>query len=368
MMKTELRTFQRNSSFYKPKAFLVTVKSFEMQKIRERYLESRKSKHGRIGSVERREVAEGGLVFIEIDNGVISKYEILSFLPEPRGIDVAKDMIAVSTENVVHVIRESGVERIDDPWFSYIHTLQFNHCHAADRLLVSSSGYDCIFEYDLATFEKTWEWFAWEHGFQQGYNARTGLEIILTRNVKEASKLRASGKDYLFISDPEKQTLPTAQRAAFINSVVYDCKEAGKLLATFFHEGAVYRIDMKDGSCERILEGMKSPHGGRNYREAYMATSTATGELLFSDDRKISFDGLPGKPEELSELEWLQNSVAFDDCIITIDANRNSFVLIDPDQEKFDMVRFDPNWAIQDIAPVIDASTKELVKKIKELL
>ncbi len=249
-MTTKLTSYKRNRGFYKPKAFLITVKSFEMEKIRERYLKSRKNKSGRVGSVERRGVDQGGVVYVEIENGVISKYEILSFLPEPRGIDVARDMIAISTENVVHVIRQNGVERIDNPWFSYIHTVQFNHCHEADRLLVSSSGYDCIFEYDLANFEKTWEWFAWEHGFKKGYNAKTERDIILTRNVKEATQLRLSGEEYLFISNPEKQVLPTAQRAAFINSVVYDCSQRGKLLATFFHEGAVYRIDMNSGNCE----------------------------------------------------------------------------------------------------------------------
>jgi len=143
-MSIDLSTYKKDRSFYKPKSFLITVKSFEMQKIRERYLKSRKEKSGRIGSVERREVAQGGIVYIEIENGVISKHEILSFLPEPRGIDVARDMIAVSTENVIHVITHKSVERIDNPWFSYIHTVQFNHCHAAEKLLVSSSGYDCV--------------------------------------------------------------------------------------------------------------------------------------------------------------------------------------------------------------------------------
>jgi len=367
-MSIDLSTYKKDRSFYKTKSFLITVKSFEMQKIRERYLKSRKEKSGRIGSVERREVAQGGIVYIEIENGVISHYEILSFLPEPRGIDVACDMIAISTENVIHVITNKSVERIDNPWFSYIHTLQFNHCHAAERLLVSSSGYDCIFEYDLSTYKKTWEWFAWEHGFQMGYNAKKGKEILLTRNVKEASDFRSAGKDYLFISDPEKQILPTAQRAAFINSVVYDCKERDKLLATFFHKGSVYHIDMKDGSCELILEGMKSPHGGRNYRDQYMATSTATGELIFSESKSISFASLSGKPEELNDLEWLQNTAPFEDCLITIDANRNSFVLIDPDTKQYDMVLFDPNWAVQDIAEISDDSTRELVRKIKESL
>jgi len=366
-MTIDLNKFERNSSFYSPKAFLITVKSFEMQKIRERYLKSRKRKDGRVGSVERREIARGGLVYIEIENGVISNYEILSFLPEPRGIDVARDMIAVSTENVVHLVKEGGVERIDDPWFSYIHTVQFNHCHAADRLLVSSSGFDCIFEYDLNTYKRCWEWFAWEHGFKTGFNPETGKEIILTRGKEEASFLRVTGKDHLYISDPANQTLPTAMRAAFINSVTYDCKERDVLLATFFHEGSVYRINMKDGSTQRILKDMHSPHGGRNYGDIYMATSTASGELLFSNGNILSFKDLPGKPEELSELEWLQNSAPFGDCIITIDANRNSFILTDIENRQYDIIHVDPDWAIQDIAEVGDES-KTLVKKIKEIL
>jgi hypothetical protein len=357
-MKTKLGTYKRKRGFYTPKAFLITVKSFEMQKIRERYLRSRRSGRGRVGSIERRETARGGLVYIEIEDGLISKHEVLCYLPEPRGLDVASDMIALSSENVVYIVSESGLERIDDPWFSYIHTVQFNHCHAADRLLVSSSGYDCIFEYELARFRKTWEWFAWEHGFRKGYDARTGKEVILTRNALEASKLRSEGKGYLFISDPEKHVLPTAQRAAFINSVLYDCRHRDALLATFFHEGAVYRINMNDGSCERIISGMQSPHGGRNYRDGYMATSTASGELLFSSGDVISFDGLPGKPQELADLEWLQNSAPFKDCIITIDANRSSFVLIDPDKRCYDMVPYDADWAIQDLAEVGDESAR----------
>jgi hypothetical protein len=367
-MKTDLSSFRKSSRFYTPKAFLVTVKSFDLQEIRTRYLKSRQRADGRVGSVERRALAQGGLVYVEIENGFISHYEILSFLTEPRGIDVARDMIAVSTENTVQVIGSKGIERIDDPWFSYIHTVQFNHRHDADRLLVSSSGFDCIFEYDLGTYEKTWEWFAWEHGFQKGFNPQTGKDVLLTRNVKEASRFRKEGVDYLFISDPEKQALPTAQRAAFINSVLYDHHNKDMLLATFFHEGAVYRINMADGSTEMILDGMKSPHGGRNYHDQYMATSTATGELRFSRDNTISLAGLPGKPEELAEFEWLQNSVPFDDCIISIDANRNSFVLLDPVKKVYDTISYDPNWAIQDIAMAGGTETKELIKGLKERL
>lgn len=364
----DLSTFSKNSGFYSPKAFLITVKSFDLREIRARYLKSRAGKSGRIGSVERRKVTRGGLVYVEIDRGLISKYEILSFLIEPRGIDVARDAIAVSTENRVHVVRPQGIEHIDNPWFSYIHTVQFNHRSDPDSLLVSSSGYDCIFEYGLSNYQKIWEWYAWENGFQKGYDPKSGKDILLTRNAREASSFRAEGKHYLFIKDPEKQVLPTAQRSAFINSVMYDANEAGKLLATFFHEGAVYRIDKTSGRCEKILDGMKSPHGGRNYHGMYLATSTAQGELLMSNGDRVTFNDLPGKPDEMGELEWLQNSAVFDDCIITIDSNRNSFVISDLENTLYDVVSFDPDWAIQDIAEIKYPETRELVLKMKEKL
>lgn len=355
-MSKSLATYKKDNSFYKRKAFLVTVKSFDLQAIRKRYLKSKENKTGRVGSVERREVAQGGLVYMELDAGKIIKSELLGHLPEPRGLDISNESIAVSSENLVHIYSEDNISHIKDPWFSYIHTVKFNKDDGADKILVSSSGYDCIFEYDLKSHERSWEWFAWENGFKKGFDPETGGDILLTRSAEEATFFRVTGKHHLFIKDPQEQTLPTANRAAFINSVLYDTDIEGKLLATFFHEGAVYRIDMASGVTEKILDGMKSPHGGRNFRDQYMATSTATGEVVFSNSERISFKDLPGKPAELKSMEWLQNSAPFDDCIITIDANRNSFVLFDPEKEQYDMIPFDPNWAIQDIAEMKEGS------------
>ncbi|NQT76316.1 MAG: hypothetical protein HQ565_01285 [Bacteroidetes bacterium] len=365
-MRTDLSTYRRSQDFYTPKMFLVTVKSFDLQKIRARYLKSRAGKTGRIGSVERREVSRGGLVFVEISAGRITKSDILAYLPEPRGVDVTENMLAVSSENTVHIISHGKRSMIEDPWFSYIHTLQFDKRKNPGHLLVSSSGFDCIFEYSLHKREKTWEWFAWENGFNKGFDPRSGEDILLTRQQEVASSYEDAGIKHLLISDPRNQTLPTANRAAFINSVVYDALEENKLLATFFHEGAVYSIDMQSGMSHKIMDGMKSPHGGRNYRDAYMATSTASGEVLMSAaDDVYSFASFPGKAAELGAMEWLQNSAPLDDCIITIDANRNSFVLFDPDHKLIDMVPFDPDWAIQDIAEVRSPATLSLIKEVK---
>jgi len=140
------------------------------------------------------------------------------------------------------------------------------------------------------------------------------------------------------------------------------------LLATFFHEGAVYSINMNSGKTNRIIDGMKSPHGGRSYLNTYMATSTASGEVVFSDGKVFSFNSLIGKPKELSNMEWLQNSAPMDDSIVTIDANRNSFVIFNPELELLDMVPFNPDWAIQDIAPIRNTISLSLINMIKSKL
>ena len=74
------------------------------------------------------------------------------------------------------------------------------------------------------------------------------------------------------------------------------------------------------------------------------------------------------KSNEITAIPELIKTLEIQGCIITIDANRNSFVLIDTVGEQYDIVPFDPSWAIQDIAEIKDTETAVLVKKIKELL
>jgi len=210
-MRIDLSKYKRSNSFYTSKMFLVTIKSYDLQKIRERYLKSKQNKTGRVGSVERREISNGGLAFIEIREGEIIKSEILSYLPEPRGVDLADNMVAVSSENKVYVFSHEKMKLIEDPWFSYIHTVKFNRWNDPDHLLISSSGLDCIFEYNLNDFDKSWEWFAWENGFNKGFDPDSKEDIILTRNHDEATAFLKTGVKHKLINEPLKQSLPTAQ-------------------------------------------------------------------------------------------------------------------------------------------------------------
>jgi hypothetical protein len=350
-----LSTFQASHSFYKELTLLVTIKSFDLKAIRERYLKNKNKPSNRTGSVNRRKTAIGGVAYIKISKGKIQAVDILTQLPEPRGIDSKQNLTAFSSENKVHVIDlpNHRLKTITNPWFSYIHTVDINP-DTMDHLLVSSSGFDSIFEYAIGDEKQTYEWFAWENGFDRAVDPETGKNFYLTRNPNKANQLEQEGKSYLLINDPTRQILPTAKRAAFINSVVYDPLDKDSIIATFFHEGAVYQISRSHGHAKRILTGLVNPHGGYKLTEdEIMGTSTKEGKVIKTKGSRqyhYDFSAIPGKPEFLSDFEWIQNSIyTGEGNILSIDSNRNCFVIFNPESGNIDFIPYDENWAVQDI-------------------
>lgn len=365
--KIDITSFKKETSFYEDISLLLTIKSFDLKAIRERYIKSKNSTGTRTGSVERREVTIGGIVKLKMGNGNVIEEEILVKLPEPRGIDAFDNLIGLSSENKVYIIDKNSVKYIEDPWFSYIHTVNF-HRKNPEKIIVSSSGFDAIFEYDYIKQNKTFEWFAWENGFNQGLDPVTGQKFYLTRREDIAKNLESEGKEVLYINNPKEQVLPTAKRAAFINSVLYDEGVDGKIIATFFHKGAVYSIDRETGVADKLIDGLRNPHGGRRFGEKIMATSTSDGRVVtgsLTNQTQLFFNKLPGKPEYLSELEWLQNSIFLNNNIITIDSNRNAFIIVNMENKLYDVVPFNDNWAIQDLIESKPTAVQiELIKKI----
>jgi hypothetical protein len=364
--KHNLATYKQDHNFYKPFSLLSTVKSFDLQAIRERYLKTRSKKSNLTGSVERRKVSIGGIVHLGIEKGKLSYSNILAKLPEPRGIHCVDDIIALSSENKAFVIQNQTIHTIQNPWFSYIHTVQIDK-NDRSRLLISSSGFDSIFEYDYLKNEKTFEWFAWENGFAHGKDPETGEKVFLTRDQAQAEKYKKEGTPHIFITDPVNNPLPTAKRAAFINSVVYD-KLPGRLLGTFFHEGAVFAINRVTGIAEKVLDNLKNPHGGQALNHEFVGTSTGSGELVIGNEteqHRYDFRNLPGKPDYLADMEWIQNSIIVEDNIISIDSNRNAFVIFNTKKKLIDFIPYDNNWAVQDIA--ITEVSKEQADVIRKL-
>ena len=343
-MKIDLSQFQKDHTFYGELNLLLTVKSFDLQAIRKRYLASKKN--NRAGSVKRRKVALGGLVSVTLKNGMAIEEKVLSTLKEPRGIDYRNGQLAVSSENKAYVLTDA-IHTIQNDWFSYIHTVEFSPFNDA-QLLISSSGYDCVFEYDWQKNACEWEWFAWENGMCVGKDPKTESPLYLTRDKVQFSVWEKEGKNALLIDNPLTQVLPTAKRAAFINSVSYHQQEKGLLLATFFHLGSIAQIEQKTGVISMVMDELKNPHGGWQSDELLMATSTASGEVRLNEDAFL-FQNLADKPTELGEMEWLQNSKKINDFIVTIDSNRTSFVVFHPEKKLYDTIPYNDNWAVQDM-------------------
>ncbi|MEO9885908.1 MAG: hypothetical protein ABJR05_13965 [Balneola sp.] len=363
IINENLVDFEKQSSFYGKLNLIATVKSFQLQEIRARYITSKKSGYSNSGSVERRKPAIGGVVSLVLENGTLIAESVLARLKEPRGIDICDRFLAVSSDKKVFIIKNNGdLKELSDEWFSYIHTVQFSP-ENSNLLLVSSSGFDLILEYDHTTNIKTFEWLAWENGFNKSIDPKTGETVYLTRSKKEYEQYLLKNQSSILITEPSNQDLPTAKRAAFINSVTYDSNK--KLLATFFHEGKVYKIDRFTGVSEPIISGLKNPHGGHSIENKIVATSTASGELIIQDEsqkRIINFSALDGKPQELSGLEWVQNTVTYKNLFISIDSNRTNFVIIDPDNRKYDIIPYNKDWAIQDfiVGEISDDQKKRL--------
>lgn len=355
---------QQDSGFYGELELLLTIKSFDLQAIRKRYLASRGKKSGVAGSVERRDPGEGGIVHLRLSEGKIRHAEILTRMREPRGIDVFgsgfmgreqverktdQQAIAIAAENEVYW--SSGVKQgvLRDPWFAYLHTVQF-HPSNPFRLVLSSSGFDYIREQDLLADKPLFEWLAWEHGYAEGRDPETAETVILTRDPLRAAMAEKEGKRVLLVPDPPDVPIPTARRAAFINSVAYDSDPERGFLATFFHQGCVMAID-RMGKSRTVLEGLRNPHGGRPYGRGTLATSTAQGQVVWQlPEATTRFDlsSLEGKAPELGDWEWVQNSLCNTELIVAIDSNRTAFILIDPVGGRYDKISYDPDWAVQD--------------------
>lgn len=364
--RIDVNKFRRSNSFYPRISCLATVKSFDLQSIRKRYLESKK-RGQKSGSVERRKVGLGGLVSFNLYNGSLQDVNLLTKIKEPRGIDFLNSSTALSSENVVYVQNKNKTYKIENEWFSYIHTTKFNPFDER-KILIASSGFDLIFEYDFITQSKTFEWCAWENGLQQTIDPLSGEKVFLTREPAEKELLMKKNCSSILIQNPRRESLPTAMRAAFINSVAYHPNDENKILATLFHKGQVIEIDRRSGQFEIVIDQLSHPHGGAFVKDQYVATSTASGEVFIEDssEKKIfDFRALAGKPQELSRQSWLQNTLFLSKkLMIVIDSNRTQFHIIDLHSELIDSIRYDENWAVQDIIQTSDQANHQWIKAL----
>lgn len=361
-VRYDVAEFEEDPKHFRRVELLLAVKSFDLQAIRSRYLESRS--RGRVGSVGRRKPALGALVHLVVEDGRVVFLDIVGRLTEPRGVDACEGKIAVASDDQIYVFNEMGnPQAFRSPWMSYVHTVRFNS--TGERVIAASSGVDAVLEVSLSSGGISWEWFAWEHGFSIGQNPVTGEKHFLTRRRHEAEWMESRGWRVVLMNDAREDVLPTALRSAFVNSAEYT--EEGSVLATLFHQGRVIEIAPDASEWRTVMNGMSMPHGGTRYASGVMATDTGNGRVICEADGKrteFDFSRLEGKPEPLKDLEWIQFARFNGDALVAVDANRTSLSFVDATARKRMSVAHDERWAVQEFA-FLDERAGKTVERTK---
>jgi hypothetical protein len=270
---------------------------------------------------------------------------------EPYGVDAWGNKIALAGANYLQLIdMDTGEARsCHNPWMSQSHTVEFS----ADgkKLLVGSAGFDAVFEFDTTSGEVVWQWFAWDHGFD-----RSKLGHYVVRSAARGKTLAAMGHEVLLVDDPEKYKfgIPTRQKPAHLNGACYDSD--GRILVTFFHQGAGYVVDRNTGEAQEVISGLSNPHKlSRRKRGGYFVSDTRRGKLIFLDEKyrpeyEIALAGTPGVARSPHLSEYLQNTTELrEDLFACIDIHRSSLWLVDVKRRRYRGIKFPIEWSVHDV-------------------
>jgi hypothetical protein len=273
---------------------------------------------------------------------------------EPYGVDACKNKMALATAESVQLIDMSTghAKRCCSPWLNQGHTVEFSQ--DGRRLLVGSSGFDAVFEFDTETGEIVWEWLAWDHGFD-----RSKLGHYVVRSEARSSALLTQGFDVLFIEDPQRYPfgIPTRQKPAHLNSACYDSR--GRILVTLFHQGAGYVVDRKSGEAKEVISGLSNPHKlSRRKRGGYFISDTKGGKIVFLNESyhreyELALTGTPGITRSPELSEFLQNTTELrENLFACVDIHRSCLWLIDVERRSYRCIKFPVEWSVHDVASV----------------
>jgi hypothetical protein len=271
---------------------------------------------------------------------------------EPYGVDAWGSKMALATASSVRLLDiNTGHGKIcQNPWLNQGHTVEFSK--DGKRLLVGSSGFDAVFEFDTASGELVWEWFAWDHGFD-----RSKLGHYVVRSPERCRELETIGQEVLLVEDPGKHPfgIPTRQKPAHLNSACYDSE--GRILVTLFHQGSGYIVDRRTGEAKEVISGLINPHKlSRRKGGGYFISDTRRGKLIFIDanyrrTNEIALEGTPGIARSPQLSEYLQNTTELrEDLFGCIDIHRSCLWLIDVRRRVYRGIKFPVEWSVHDVA------------------
>lgn len=342
-------------------AVYIVVKSLDQIARRKRLIESKR--RGLIGRISPRPVSEGLLVKATVDSANridAGCAEMLRAFREPRGLAAISEDRFLLTEIDRILLIDSRGEPLRDyhhPYFSFLHSVSVDRDKRT--FLVVSSGYDAVFEIDLENGATLWEWFGWDHGFNPGDDG-----VFLTHRTSDRDMLAAQGLNVRYV-DPAcsgEQGLATGVRTTHPSSACYNPYAPGAVLVALGRLGQVIEITQATSEHRLRIDGLDQlphailPHGG-----GWIVTNTLAGELWLLDRdfvvrRIVNLAGLPGKPEEMREHEWLQAVLPLGgDRFVGIDGNRG-LVFFDLRERCYAIQRCDENWSIQDLLPLVKSA------------
>jgi hypothetical protein len=273
---------------------------------------------------------------------------------EPYGVNARRNKMALATANSVQLINMDTAEvRVcHEPWLNQGHTVEFSP--DGTKLLVGSSGFDAVFEFDTDSGEVVWRWFAWDHGFD-----RSKLGHYVVRSEARRRALAAMDHEVLLVNDPEKYPfgIPTRQKPVHLNSACYDSD--GRILVTFFHQGAGYVIDRNTGEAKEVISGLSNPHKlSRRKARGYFISDTKRGTVIFLDEKyrrkyELTLMGMPGVARSPQLSEFLQNTTELrQDLFACIDIHRSCLWLIDVKHRRYRGIKFPTEWSVHDVTSV----------------
>src|SRR5262245_15426597 len=285
---------------------------------------------------------------------------------EPYGVDAYGNRMALATAESVQLIDiDTGETRLcQNPWLVQGHTVEFSP--NGKRLLVGSSGFDAIFEFDTDSGDVVWQWFAWDHGFD-----RSKLGHYVVRSAAKYKTHAELGREVLLVEEPEKYKfgIPTQQKPAHLNSACYDSD--GKILVTLFHQGAGYVVDRNTGEVQEVISGLLVPHKlSKRKGGGYFISDTRRGKLIFLDEKyrpryEIALAGAPGVARSPDLSEFLQNTTELrEDLFACIDIHRSSLWLIDVKRRRYRAIKFPVEWSVHDVASVGRKDGRQIVSLV----
>ena len=347
---TDIANFERNDEILQGSEWLFVVKSQDQIERRQQMLASRRD--GRIGRIKARPVSTGLLAKIKLISGQCRVIWMREFR-EPRHIKKHPAGGFLITEiDCVKWLSDHGevMREYRHPYFAFLHTIDLSPDN--QRMLVVSSGYDACFEVLLETGEITWEWFAWDHGFNPDGD---GIWLAVTREKVE--KYECSGKKALLI-DPSQfgeQGILTSKRTAHPNAAAYDRYLEHHIIISIAHDGKIYRVPMRDGTPKCICDFLSQmPHGLQPYKQGWMMTNTTRGEWWYFSSDWEALGCLSLHKLGTEAVEWIQQVISLPGGeLLSLDANRG-IIAIDPIHEMYTVYHPDENWCVQDALLAMD--------------